>query len=99
MNSMPEAGSLSTAGRADARPCTIPAVKEGYPDSEAYAFSAQARILIDPASSRQLELTGAVLADDIEQLTGWPLPVLVATGAQPGDVVLQLDACEDPPGA
>jgi hexosaminidase len=89
-------GSLSVAGGADARPFTIPALKEWYPGGEAYVFSARPRIL---ASSHQLELVGGVLADDIEQLTGVHVPVLVATAGQPGDILLQLDSCEDTPGA
>jgi len=98
-NSMPETVSSLTAGRADGRPHTIPALKEWYPGSAAYTFSSQAHILIDPASSSQLEMIGTVLADDIEQLTGLRLPVLVAAEAQPGDIVLRLDPFEDTPGA
>src|SRR5882724_12994742 len=98
-NSMPETVSSLTVGRADGRPHTIPALKEWYPGSAAYTFSSQAHILIDPASSSQLEMIGTVLADDIEQLTGLRLPVLVAAEAQPGDIVLRLDPFEDTPGA
>jgi hexosaminidase len=97
--SMPETGPSSAAGCADARPCTIPALKKWYAGGDAYAFSPQARILIDPVSLSQSEPVGAVLADDIEQLTGVRLPVLAVTAAQPGDIVLQLDSGEDTPGA
>jgi len=96
--SPPETNSSSTAGRANDRLLTIPALKEWYPGREAYAFSAQARILIDPASWGECELIGAVLADDIKQLTGVHPPVLVATAAQPGDILLQLDSGEDTQG-
>src|SRR5262245_22467228 len=98
MPSTPETVSSFTAGRTDERPYTIPALKEWSPGSTAYVFRSQARILIDPASAPHGEMAGAVLADDLEHLTGQRLPVLVATGAQPGDVVLRLDPLEDTPG-
>lgn len=95
----PETVLSSAIRRPDERPHTIPALKEWYPGSTPYAFRAQARILIDPASSPELEMVGAVLADDIEHLTRLRLPVLVSTEAQPGDLLLRLDPSEDTPGA
>jgi hexosaminidase len=44
-------------------------------------------------------MIGAVLADDLEQLTGLHLPVHVASEALPGDIMLRLDPIEDTPGA
>jgi hexosaminidase len=96
--SAPETVSPSTAGVADERPHTIPALKEWFPGSEAFTLSSQAHILIEPTSSRQVEVIGSVLADDIGHLTGLRLPVLSTSEAQPGDIVLQFDPSEDTPG-
>jgi hexosaminidase len=81
----------------DQRPRTIPALKAWEPADGAYIFSPQARILLDPVSASNLDITGAVLADDIQQLSGQVLPVLVTDTARPGDVVLQLDSTLEVP--
>lgn len=99
MDQTTQSTSSTVSSSTDERPHTIPALKEWHPGGATYVFRSQARILIEAVASHPLERIGAVLADDLEQLTGQRLAVLVATEARPGDIVLQLDPSEDTPGA
>lgn len=74
-----------------AQPKTIPAFKQWTDGSSSYTFTGKARIVVDESFSSQLSPTASTFAQDLLELTGYPIPVVLATGdLSPGDIYLAL---------
>lgn len=75
-----------------APPVTIPALQSWTASSEQYTLQTTSRILLSAAHADRLRTTADVLADDIRQITGRSLPVVVQDQPQPaaGDIHLVL---------
>ncbi|MGW1636336.1 family 20 glycosylhydrolase [Streptomyces lavendulae] len=67
-------------------PRTVPALRQWTPSATAgYAFTATARIVVDPAAAGPLSGEAATFAEDLRALTGHEVPVVTGTPAA-GDI-------------
>lgn len=89
------------AHAANAKPQTIPALREWTGGTGSYAFSATTRIVRNTANAAALATTGQTFVDDLRALTG--LTIAQATGiaadARAGDIFLALGSTDTALGA
>ncbi|WP_214322868.1 glycoside hydrolase family 20 zincin-like fold domain-containing protein [Nonomuraea sediminis] len=80
--------------RADARPLTVPALREWTAATGSFGYGSASRIVLDPATA--WGTTGQTVADDLAALTGTRPAVVSGTrpAAQPGDIHLALGATD-----
>lgn len=78
-----------------AQPKTIPALKEWTDTSSAYLFVANAQIVLDEAYASQLSDAASIFANDLLDLTGYSIPIVVGlSNAKAGDIYLTLGATD-----
>ncbi|MFB6810647.1 family 20 glycosylhydrolase [Streptomyces sp. NPDC056387] len=77
------------AGAATGPPQTVPALRQWTAGTGAYTFTAQTRIVIDPASAAELSDEAATFAEDLGAMAGRPVAVVTAVPS-PGDIALGL---------
>ncbi|MFE2728287.1 family 20 glycosylhydrolase [Kitasatospora sp. NPDC059327] len=85
----PAPGTARTGTTAAAAPQTVPALRQWTAGSGSFTFTPASRIVLDPAHGAQLAEDAATFADDLGQLEGRHVPVLVGA-AGPGDIALTL---------
>jgi hexosaminidase len=77
------------------QPRTIPAFKQWTETAGSYSFSANSEIVLDAVYSSQLADVASTFAQDLQDLTGYSIPIVVGLGSsKPGDIYLTLDAAD-----
>lgn len=77
------------------QPKTIPALKQWTETAGLYTFSANSEVVLDSAYSSQLADVASTFAQDLLDLTGDSIPIIVGTGnARAGDIYLTLGATD-----
>jgi len=71
-------------------PQVIPALQEWYGSSGTFDLSSSSRIVVDPSSAKQLMGTAQVFQNDLSNVVGKRLPVVVAGSAHTDDFFLTL---------
>jgi len=86
------AGSATAAGLT-ARPWTIPALREWTPRTGTFTLSSTTQVVLRPGDADRLTDAAALLADDLQTLTGTRPPVVVRSATpQAGEIHLRLGA-------
>jgi hexosaminidase len=89
---------VPVAHAANAKPQTIPALREWTGGTGSYAFSASTRIVRSTADATALATTSQTFADDLRALTGFTLTQTTGTAAA-GDIGLTLGSTDTALGA
>jgi len=78
-----------------AAPRTIPALREWTDTSGSYVFGETTQIILEEADAAQLSDAASTLAQDLLDLTGYSIPVVIGiSNAQTGDIYLTLGATD-----
>ncbi len=85
---------IGPSARAE-QPKTIPAFKQWTETAGLYPFSANSAIVLDEVYSSQLADVASTFAQDLQDLTGYSIPIIVGLGsARAGDIYLTLGATD-----
>jgi hexosaminidase len=81
---------VALSGAPNLAPLVIPTLREWHGGQGTFTLNSGSRILVDPVSASALMETAQLFRQDLLAISGYRLPVLIASRAQPGDFLLTL---------